>query len=190
MTQDPIPAVPGVHQRDKELANAVARKDRKATAEFVEQHADAVYGYILARLKPNTADVDDLAQDVFLAAYQSIREYRGASPLKAWLFGIARHKVEDYYRARLRDFDVGGADHVVAADLQLDSALDERRRRDRTLAAMERLPEQVRLLLQWRYWDHKATAEIAEILGRTPKAVERMLARAREHFRREWEARV
>jgi RNA polymerase sigma-70 factor (ECF subfamily) len=189
VTQPPAPVVPGTHERDKELADAVRRKDRKATAEFVQQHADAVYAYVLARVRPNAADAEDLTQEVFLAACRCIGEYRAESALKAWLFGIARHKVEDYYRARMRDSDLGESDADAVTSVQLDSALDKRRLRERIVTIVNQLPEQYRLLLKWRYWDQRRTADIAEALGRTPKAVERMLARARGHFRREWEAK-
>jgi RNA polymerase sigma-70 factor (ECF subfamily) len=178
--------MPGTYDLDKALADGVRRKDRKATAEFVQQHTDAVYAYVLARLRPKDDDAEDLTQDVFLAACQCIGDYRASSSLKAWLFGIARHKVEDYYRAKVRETDLEDAESI-AADSQLDTELDEHRRNERAAAVLDRLPETYRLLLKWRYWDQRATTEIAKTLDRTPKAVERMLARAREHFRRQWE---
>jgi RNA polymerase sigma-70 factor (ECF subfamily) len=177
-----------IYDEDKALADAVRRRDRKATAALVDEHADTLYAYIAARVHPNLIDADDLTQDVFLAAWQSIGNYRGSSSLKAWLLGIARHKVEDYYRARVHVVDIEDAEFVPAADVHLDAALDGDRLRKRTEAALDRLPEHYRLLLKWRYWDQKRTAEIASALGRTEKSVERMLARAREQFRSEWEA--
>jgi RNA polymerase sigma-70 factor (ECF subfamily) len=188
MSQPQTASALDLHERDKALADAVKRKDRKATAEFVQQYADAVYGYVAARLRPNTADAEDLTQDVFLAACRSIGEYRAAATLRAWMLGIARHKVEDYYRARLREEELEEPDAGVAEDAGLDSTLDQRQQQERVLTTMDRLPEQYRLLLKWRYWDQKKTDEIAAGLGRTAKSVERMLARARERFRREWEA--
>ena len=184
----PDPATPALHERDLALADAVSRKDRKATAEFVEQHADAVYAYVLARVRPRVADADDLAQEVFLAACRSIAEYRGAASLRAWLLGIARHKVEDYYRARVGESNLDDTIPEISTDVPLDSLLDGQRLHVRIRAILDRLPEQYRLLLKWRYWDQRGTAEISTMLRRTPKSVERMLARARQSFRREWEA--
>src|SRR5262249_46339148 len=151
-------------------------------------HSDAVYAYIAARLRPNVTDVEDLTQEVFLAACRSIGEYRAASALRAWVLGIARHKIESYYPARLREEELEEADCGAVDDVGLDSTLDQRQQQERVLTIMDRLPEQYRLLLKWRYWDQKKTDEIAAGLGRTAKSVERMLARARERFRREWEA--
>ncbi len=176
----------GANAADLELADAVRLRDRKAIAEFVRCYADSIYGYIAARLSPNRADADDLTQDVFLAAWRGIGGYNGGSPLRAWLLGIARHKVEDYYRARLRVADFEEAGEIASADIEIGAALDGERLRNRTIATLARLREEYRILLQWRYWEQKPTSDIARELGRTDKSVERMLARAREQFRKEW----
>src|SRR5713226_9211919 len=94
---------PSAKVDEQDLIAAVLRKDRKASAEFVALYADAVYSYVRHRLLPRTDLVDDLVQDVFLAAWESLPSFRGDSPVHSWLMGIARHRVEDYYRRRLRD---------------------------------------------------------------------------------------
>lgn len=189
MTPPGTTVAPDILERDRALADAVYRKDRKATAEFVQQHADSLYAYLLARVRPNVADAEDLTQEVFLAACRSIGDYRAAASLKAWLFGIARHKVEDYYRARMRDTSLEEEKANASGSVEFDSALHTHQLQEEIVTTLDRLPEQYRLLLKWRYWDQESTGDIAAVLGRTPKAVERMLARARERFRHEWEAK-
>lgn len=181
---------PSDYERDKALAEAVTRRDRKAAAEFIQQYADPLYAYVLARVRPNLADAEDLTQDVFLAACRSMGDYRAAASLKAWLFGIARHKVEDYYRAKMREAALDEAEGAASGTIEIDSALDKNHLREQVLATLDQLPDRYRLLLKWRYWDQRRTEDIAVALDRTPKAVERMLARAREHFRRGWEGKA
>src|SRR2546425_10847634 len=86
---------------DQRLIAAIQRKDRKATAEFVSRHADGIYRHVYARLVPRTDRVDYLVQEVFLAAWEHLSEYRGSSSLQSWLIGIARHKGECYYGGHL-----------------------------------------------------------------------------------------
>ena len=88
----------------------------------------------------------------------------------------------------MRDVDLQEADGCASGSVEFDSALDRDQLREQIVTILNRLPEQYRLLLKWRYWDQKRTNEIATTLNRTAKAVERMLARARGRFRREWEA--
>ena len=99
------PVGPELLSEDAQLVAAVLRKDRKATAEFVSRFADPLYRYVRSRLAPRTDLVEDLVQEVFLAAWQHLDGFRAASSLHGWLMGIARHKVEDYYRGVLRQAD-------------------------------------------------------------------------------------
>jgi DNA-directed RNA polymerase specialized sigma24 family protein len=48
------------------------------------------------------------------------------------------------------------------------------------------LPEAYTLALIWQYRDEKSIREMAQLTGKTEKAMERLLARARENFRRRW----
>ncbi len=179
---------------DLRLAEAVLRKDRKATAEFVVRYSDAVYAYLRRRLIPRNDLVDDMLQEVFLAAWKNLPRYEGRSPLRSWLLGIARHKVEDHYRARLRECEPLGLEEETPAELAVDSPLDERidreRRRELTARVLEQLPQAYSAALLWRYWEKRSAAEMAERSGKTIKAVERILARAREQFKRRWKHEV
>src|SRR6516164_2541516 len=66
----------GSHEvSDRDLIAEVLRKDRKATAEFVARCADPVYSYVRHRLFPRADLVEDLVQEVFLAAWQSLDKF-------------------------------------------------------------------------------------------------------------------
>ena len=175
---------------DSSLVAAVLRKDRKATAEFVARYADHVYGYVRARLAPRQDQIEDLVQEVFLSAWESLTRYRGDGSLQAWVMGIARHKVEDYYRQRLRapepldDRDQDSTLPPVA--LEIHQFLEQDQLRNKTWQILAGLPEQYRLALIWRYWEKSSARDMAFKTGKTEKAIERLLARARAEFRERW----
>lgn len=176
---------------DVRFVQAVVRGDRKATAEFVERYSDILYTYLSGRLFPRTDLVDDYLQEVFIAAWESLERFEGRSPLRSWMLGIARHKVEGHYRKVLREPDAletedGEPDGMPTEAPAAEEWIDHHRRHDRTREVLEALPEMYRAALLWRYWDRRSTAEMAEITGKTSKAMERILARAREQFRRRW----
>jgi len=176
---------------DRELIAAILLRDRKATAEFVSLHIEALYGYVRYRLFPRGDLIEDLVQEVFLAAWQQLPVFRGESTLRNWLLGIARHKVEDHYRAQLRLAEAWPAEgDEVPPELQFDPCwdddLDRETLQQRTRIALAGLPESYRFVLLWRYWDKRSTKEIASFTGRTEKGVERLLAHAREQFKRRW----
>ncbi len=175
---------------DMRLVAEVLRKDRKATAEFVSRYSDCVYSYVRRRMIPRTEMAEDLIQEVFVAAWQSLKNYRGDASLRHWLLGIARHKVDDHYRKRLRTFDWQDSEDESIAEPsvtptyeeQIDRALLQKKTR-RVLAT---LPEAYCLVLLWRYQEDRSAREMAQLTGKTEKAIERLLARAREHFKRRW----
>jgi len=175
---------------DFQLAAVVLAKDRKATAEFVARYADSVYGYIHARLAPRHDQVEDLVQEVFFSAWENLERYRGAGPLGAWVMGIARHKVEDYYRERLRApesiDDPDRVSDVPAAAPEIHEFLEQAELREKTWKVLKDLSAQHRLALIWRYWDKASAREMAQKTGKTEKAIEHLLARAREEFRGRW----
>jgi RNA polymerase sigma-70 factor (ECF subfamily) len=175
---------------DAELVAAILLKDRKATAEFVGRYADDLYSYVRSRLAPRYDQVEDLVQEVFLTALRSLSQYRGTGSLQAWVTGIARHKVEDYYRARLRApesieySDQEPATSAPASDVH--ELIEQDQLQKNTWRVLAGLSEQHRLALIWRYWDKASAREMALKTGKTEKAIERLLARARAEFRERW----
>jgi RNA polymerase sigma-70 factor (ECF subfamily) len=176
---------------ERELVASILRKDRKAAAQLVADHIDAVYAYARHRLMPHAELADDVVQDVFLAALNGVGTFEGQSSLRSWLIGIARHKIEDIYRQRLRlaePLDDGdGVDAEPGAEVPtLDDQIDTARTRAKARHVLAQMPERYGLVLLWRYWEHRSTREIAVATGTTEKSVERMLARARARFKELW----
>jgi RNA polymerase sigma-70 factor, ECF subfamily len=169
------------------LVEAVLRRDRKATEEFISRYSDAIYSYLHRRMFPNTDLVEDCFQQVFLAAWQALHSYRGENGLQSWLLGIARHKVQDVYRERLRlmQWDEG-EDPVDSINELPDEIASRTELHHKVWDTLHKLPEHYRMLLIWRYWERQSGEDMARQIGKTAKSVERSLARAREQFRRMW----
>lgn len=187
----PEAPAPASASDERALVAAVLQRDRKATAEFVARYADPVYGYVSRRLAPRADLVEDVVQDVFLVALQKLDTFAGQSSIVGWLVGIARHKVEDVYRAQLREPDPlpdDLDDTNASGEPQLDDVIDAARTREKTRRILEQLPAAYSAALLWRYWEGRNIKEMAAQTGKTEKAIERLIARARTHFKRRWEA--
>ena len=171
------------------LVAAVLRKERKASAEFVSRLADPVYRYVSWRLSPAKDLVEDIVQEVFLEAWRSLPRYRGEGGLEAWVMSIARHRVQDHYRRRLRSATLSeDALPGEAGDAgDLEQQLFHRQEYAMIRQVLDALPEAYRIVLTWRYWEDRSAAEMAGEIGRSEKAVERLLARARAQFRNRYQ---
>jgi len=175
---------------DMRLVAEVLHKDRKATAEFVSRYTDWVYSYVRRRVMPQTEVAEDLVQEVFVAAWRGLKSYRGDASLRSWLLGIARHKVDDYYRKRLRTSDWPDSDDESVAEPSVipmyEEQMDRALLQEKAHSVLASLPEAYCLALLWRYQEERSAREMAQLTGKTEKAIERLLARAREHFKRRW----
>jgi RNA polymerase sigma-70 factor (ECF subfamily) len=175
--------------RERRLISGVVQKDRKATAEFVSLCANTAYPFVRRRLMPRTELVEDLMQEILVAAWRNLGNFRGEGNLRSWIRGIARHKVEDYYRKKIREID-GKEDEresaEVATVLKLEERLDSQSQDAKVQKVLADLPEAYGVALLWRYRDDRSLREMAELTGKTEKAMERLLARARDSFRKRW----
>lgn len=176
------------------LVKAVIARDRKATAHFIALHAEDVHKYIYRRLAPRVNAVEDLVQEVFLASWKGLATFTGHAPLRNWVLGIARNKVEDYYRgvcrAQLFSLDDESNDELVPSYLSdVADILDAAHRAKEAANVLSTMRYDYSILLRWRYWDERSVSDIALSCNKTEKAVERSLARARRHFKQAWPAK-
>jgi RNA polymerase sigma-70 factor (ECF subfamily) len=174
---------------ERRLVASVLEKDRKATADFVDRCADWAYPFLRRRLVPRPEVIEDVLQETLLAAWQALPTYRGDSSLQSWILGIARHKIDDYYRRRIREESMSEEDDSApepATVPLLEQQLDSVAQQEKVQKILFSLPETYALALIWRYRDERSVRDMAQLSGKSEKAMERLLARARENFRRRW----
>jgi len=70
-----------------------------------------------------------------------------------------------------------------------EKLMAQRQASRRTWEILASLPEMYGVILLWKYWEERSLCEIAEQTGRTEKAIERLLARARYQFKKRWNER-
>jgi RNA polymerase sigma-70 factor (ECF subfamily) len=180
-------------QVDRELAQAVLARDRKAAAEFVQRYSNLVHRFIYRRLYPQVDAVDDIVQDTIFAGWRGLSGYQGDSTLAHWLLSIARRKVADHFRQTLAQ-----AISSLDAESEFDSHPDPKLLQDaefsrltaarRSARILSTLKPEYRIVLRWRYWDDCSTRQMAESLQRSEKSVERLLSRARKAFESQWKS--
>src|SRR6476660_6884389 len=102
-------------QRDLELIARWKAGDERAATELVERHASALARFAVS--SGERSDVDELVQDTFVRAFNSIDGFRGDSSFRTWLFTIQRRLLLDRRRAEKRRRD--------KAELQEDDAATE-----------------------------------------------------------------
>lgn len=118
----------------------------------------------LRRLGTPAAEVEDLAQEVFLALRGSWADYDTTRPLRPYLFGIAFRIAAAHHRKRSREVTLG----VVEVDdlaPNPDDALQSKQARTLVLSALEKVPLPRRAVLVMHDIDDVPVGEIARMLS-------------------------
>jgi RNA polymerase sigma-70 factor (ECF subfamily) len=77
------------------------RDDARAFDEIVRRHKNRIFSYV-CRMTHDAPDAEDLTQEVFLRAYQSIQRFRADAAVDTWLYRIATNLVIDRFRRNKR----------------------------------------------------------------------------------------
>jgi RNA polymerase sigma-70 factor (ECF subfamily) len=178
-TRSTTPVRPAAH--DVARPAPCAPPSAPAFSQLVAQHQDQVTALVWRLLGWHADEVQDVVQDVFLAALQSLPRFRGEARPATWLYRIAvnecrRHRRRRILRLRLwqrREPRDAATSHPVA-----DTETHAQVRR-----AVAALAPPYREVVVLRYLEGLPIEEIAAIVGHSPNAVEVRLHRAREALR-------
>jgi len=172
------------------LIAAARQGSHRAFTGLVSLHQARVRGYI-ARFVSERDRVDDIAQEVFLAAFRGFPRFSGDVPVEAWLVGIARNQALVHLRSeRRRREAVNGAlgDALTAWRIEmLDAEIERGEDRSRDVDALGQclgtLASDQRSLVEDHYLRRHSSAMLARQLGRGEGAVRMMLLRIRQTLR-------
>ena len=174
----------------KSLYESLQSRDAIAWDEFYDEHAPELYGFVFRLLRGDPQTVADVFQDTWLDAISHIGQFdpkRGR--LRSWLYGIARRRVALHWRQRLARHGEGAAtrEDIPVEDMDgavvPDDILVHLEQADVVQASLLALPPERRQVLVEKYVEELSVAQIAARIGKSPKAVESLLSRAREQFR-------
>lgn len=153
---------------------------------FYDQMLPRVYSFCYHRCAGNAAVSEDVTQETFVAAVGEIRKGAAIQDPRGWIFGLARHKLLDHFRAETREERRLAVAWQAPAPESEWQASDELAR-EHALAALKSMPPAQRVAVTLRYLEEMSVPEIADVIGRSVHATESLLARGRETFRRAYE---
>jgi RNA polymerase sigma-70 factor (ECF subfamily) len=180
---------------DQELVNRLLRGDSRAFDQFFNEYYPKLYRFAKRRLPHDASAAEDVAQATLCRALGSLQGFRGEAALMTWLCTLCRRELAGRWH-EARPFATAPAlaedDPEVRAALESLLAVESNdpvlaagraEVRESICAALDYLPSPYADVLEWKYVHDLSVAEIAGRLGRSTKATESLLTRARESFR-------
>jgi RNA polymerase sigma-70 factor (ECF subfamily) len=172
---------------------ACQRGDLEAFRTLYESYKDTVYSIALNFSGGNEEAAKDIAQDVFLKLFSSLKSFRGSSNFSTWLFRVVVNACMDEHRKRRRFVPL---EESVSPEKIISSHSQERDAWQKQLAsevgvAVAALSPKLRLPIVLRYVQGLSYEEIARVLGCSAGTVasrlnrgHKFLARRLGHLRR------
>jgi RNA polymerase sigma-70 factor (ECF subfamily) len=131
---------------------SVLRGDRDAFRLIIRDYGLSLRGYLSSQIY-HQSEVDDLAQEVFIAAYRNLKTFRRGEDFGAWLRGIARNKLYNHfrsYRRRSTAMDRFRQEVLpeIDQDLERQAAGDQSEAIAALLRCVSRLPDRMRKVVR------------------------------------------
>ncbi len=169
---------------EKTLVRRGQAGDNDAFARLVERNQAGVYNLAL-RMTRDPEEAVDLTQETFLRAWRSLPGFRAEAKFSTWLYRIAYNVCLSRRIVHAATFaDPSAADAVPAPEGEEPPAILLRQeRRERVVAAMNRLTPAYRLVLDLYYWRDCTYDEIAAILDLPMGTVKTHIFRAKAALR-------
>lgn len=174
---------------------ALVAGDPEEFSRLVDTYSGKIYRLAIKMLNQQQ-DAEDILQETFLKAYKGLKSFDGRSKLSTWLFRIATNEALMMIRRKHPDFvsidepietDEGEKEPLEIVDwccLPEDELLSTETRQ-KLDAAVQKLPQSLKVVFLLRDIDDLSTHETAEVLGLSDTAVKTRLSRARLRLREE-----
>lgn len=134
-------------------------------------------------------DAEDIAQEVFIEVYQSVKSFRGEAKLSTWIYRIAVTKSLDEIKKRKRKKRIASIGkmlhlddiaHWFAGGTMPDKSMQENENMQEIIKALDVLPDGQRVAFTLSKIEGYSNKEIAEIMNITTIAVESLIYRAKK----------
>jgi len=188
-------AMMALRDPDIRLMLRVRGGDETAFAELVERYQTRLVA-VMNHIVGHSDEAEDLAQECFLRVYKTRAKYTPKAKFSTWLFTIANNLALNAIRNRqrrqalpleLRDSGPHGLRPADPAVADRESPPNQRLQQQELTAiirhALDDLNERQRVAVVLNKFEDMNYADIAEVMGLTPKAVKSLLSRARSKLR-------
>ena len=176
---------------DKEIISSILQGDKNAYAELVTRYQNYVFTLTL-RLIKSREDAEEVAQDVFVKAYRSLKDFRGESKFSTWLYTIVNTTSITFLRKKKLSIQSLDDERTFEVADSKDSGLraDQVEKKSRIAMVTNAIsllnPDDAEVITLF-YKAEQSLEEISKILGMETNTVKVRLHRARTRLKEKME---
>ena len=154
---------------DLELIEEFRRGNVQGFNELVRRYQEKVY-WVARRIVGSHEDADDVVQDVFVHAYEALKNFRGESGIYTWLYRIAVNVALNALRKKkFKEFIRYDeyAEELETEHEHADAKVLKEEYQTILQRAIERLPAKQKMVFMMRYYDEIPYDEMAKMLKKS-----------------------
>ena len=178
----PMPMTLGNSDADAELVERYLAGDMTAFDELMVRYERQIYR-VCYRFVENRDDAMDLAQEVFIKAFEHLGSFRRESSLKTWLYRIAMNHCINHVKKHSQEF-VEVNEYTGSVGSSVQSQLEEREQREHFRQMVKQLPPKQKAILELRINEQLSYEEIANLSGRSVSTIKASVFFALEKLRK------
>ena len=175
------------------LLNQLRKGSYSAYSELLDQYQQKVFGTCISFV-PNKEDAEDIAQEVFLEVFKSIKKFKGDSKLSTWIYKITTNKCLEFIRKRNTKKRFAFLQSITGNSISLDKTnyftelnhpgilLENKELSETLFLAIDKLQEAQKLVFTLHKIDGKSYQEISDIIEKSISSVESLMFRAKKNL--------
>lgn len=172
--------------QDSDFVIRLKRGEGGAFKELVDSYGQMILNTCYSFLK-NGDDARDIAQDVFVEAFQSIHTFRSDANIRTWLYRIAVNKSLNFLKRQKRHAFTDDFTKIKSSALQGEEAsqnTEDEERKKVLHEAIQSLSKNQRIAFTLHKIDEKSYKEISEIMDISLSSVESLMHRAKGNLQK------
>ncbi|RYZ27489.1 MAG: sigma-70 family RNA polymerase sigma factor, partial [Chitinophagaceae bacterium] len=172
---------------DIDLIQLVLAGSQAEYAQLVDRYRNFVFTIVLRYVK-SREDAEEVSQDIFIKAYRSLADFKGASKFSTWLYTITTTTCLSFLRKKKLEVHSLDNERVFAVADNIDGGMsanqiEQKSRVNMVNEAIKLLSPDDAQVITLFYKGEQTLDEIAEIMGKEPNAVKVQLHRARTRLK-------
>ena len=159
-------------QEELNLVQRARQGDHEAFAQLYETHFDKIFRYVVLKIR-NQAEAEDMTQQVFIKAYESIGSYQSQGvPFTAWLFRIAHNQMVDYVRKQSKRQTVPLDESLqIMDDCDVEHEVETKIEMEKVVLATAKLTKAQREVISLRFAGGLSITEAAKTMRKSEGAI-------------------
>jgi RNA polymerase sigma factor (sigma-70 family) len=183
---------------EQNFIKELQKGNQSAFGQLLDTYQQKVFGTCISFI-PNKEDAEDVSQEVFIAVFKSIHQFKENSKLSTWIYKIATNKCLEFIRKKNAKKRFSFMQTLLGNEIPLDKThyftevnhpgilLENQEKSALIFKAIDTLTESQRIIFTLAKIDEKSYQEIVEITGKSLSSVESILFRAKKALQQKLE---